>query len=149
MDAAREDDYFEVKRLLDEGDDPNQVHPEHGITALMCACECASINAIDVMLQHSSVNIDMRDPDGYTAIMHACTMGYEGKTSGIEWELFEDVVERMRNVANANDYAFELLDFIKTNVLPIEGDSIKAKVANAPSHVVNQFHCLRHMMILA
>eukprot|EP00967_Tisochrysis_lutea_P028629 scaffold33378_cov36-Tisochrysis_lutea.AAC.1 len=53
--------------------------------------------------------------------------------------LARGAVELMRKVASANAYAFELLAFIKMNVLPlpIEGDSIKTKVANAPSYVAN------------
>ena len=50
--------------------------PEHGTTALMCACEIASVDAIYTILRNPYVDIEMRHPKkgpkGYTAIMHAC-----------------------------------------------------------------------------
>ena len=60
-----------------------------------------SLFAIQI-LRNPSVDIEMRDPKGCTAIMHACTMGYDAETEGVEWDLLEDAVEEMRKVASVN-----------------------------------------------
>eukprot|EP00967_Tisochrysis_lutea_P134111 scaffold236401_cov29-Tisochrysis_lutea.AAC.1 len=49
-----------------------------------------------MIVRNPSVDIEMRDPQGNTAIIHACTTGYEAE--GVEWDLFEDAVEEMRKV---------------------------------------------------
>jgi len=47
------------------------VDPTHGVTALMCARETASIDAAYELSQWPFVNTEARNPQGYTAIMHA------------------------------------------------------------------------------
>ncbi|KAI3386122.1 hypothetical protein SNEBB_011327 [Seison nebaliae] len=75
LDATFRNDIEEVKRLLDEGVDPN-VSNEDGLTALHQTCIDNNVELLKCLLEKNA-DVNIRDHDGWTPLHAAATCGHK------------------------------------------------------------------------
>ena len=73
--AARFDDLKSIKKLLEQGIDPNVAENDRGETALMLAVREDSYRVFEFLIFHPDINLDARAKNGDTAIMLAAYLG--------------------------------------------------------------------------
>lgn len=73
MHAATTGDTSEVKKLLDEGTDPNR-SDKTGLSPLMAAAYSGKVEVIKILIDYRG-NIEDRDTSGYTALVFASNAG--------------------------------------------------------------------------
>lgn len=73
--AITRDNYVAVRKLLQQGLDPNAVD-ERGRPALVKAMQLESLRVVQELLKAPGIRIDDASPAGETALMHACIKGH-------------------------------------------------------------------------
>lgn len=73
--AARFDDVKTIKKIMEQGFNPNVSESDRGETALMLAIREDSYKVFEFLLFHPQINLDARAKNGDTAIMLAAYLG--------------------------------------------------------------------------
>lgn len=69
--AVRQDQWYQLERLLARGFDPNTVEPERGETGLMLALREGHRQAVEVLLKAPALDLEVKARNGDTALMIA------------------------------------------------------------------------------
>ena len=95
LDTIETEDANEVRKALKAGADVN-AHGEYGVSALSHACLNENIEIVELLLTQDGIDVDMKDEDGFTALMRASVDRFT--------EIVAKLLEKGADVNATDDY---------------------------------------------